>query len=410
VEYSYCIDSKVLGTRKHFLCRKGTYSWVTDIPSYAWHLSGDLKDDCNLCFDTLLKLNDVELDLLPASKFVNAMETVTSGSQQLSPPWQYLMPKETHKMFSRALVDKVEEIIPGLSQDYYRTVWIPGNRVLAALKRTKIDVERLDTILAAKVGNRKVVETFKPTRGGYASEPAYNRFGTRTGRVTTNGGPSILNLKKEYRNVITSRYGDKGHIVNVDFAALEPRVILYEAGKRCESADLYTMLNEQLFNGEGKRSVIKGSVISLLYGLSKKALLEKLDVEENELTKFMKKIRSYFEADKLLTRVKAEFVKEGHIKNRFGRRVKIDEPLNHIFVNSYAQSVGADISILGFDKIIEKTKDRKIVPLFLLYDAIIMDVHEDDLPFLRLIQRVKVPGYMQSFPITVEEIECTNEL
>lgn len=282
---------------------------------------------------------------------------------------------------------------------------MPGNRVLRSLKRAKINPVRYAAAIESGEGNVPALKSFKPQMGGYAGIITYNRFGSRTGRITIDTGPSILTLKKEHRNIIESRYGSKGKIVIVDFANLEPRVLLYEAGKRCDDPDLYTVLNNELFHGDGDRKIVKAAVISELYGISRYTLQKNLEQPLEVIDEFTKRIRAHFETGKLLKRIKACFVKEGYILNRFGRRVKIDEPLNHILVNSYAQSTGVDIAMLGFEQIIERCEGRKITPICLLVDALILDVHEDEMGFLKLIKSVKVPGYVQSFYLSQEHLE-----
>lgn len=406
MDYSFCIDKKLLGTESHILCRKGSYQWVDEVPSYAWWLDGNLKVDCDSCLDTLLMLNGIDINVRPPDRFVLAMETVLSGSAfEGEPPWKNILPDSVHKTFMKGLLSQVIDALKNCDTKYYRTVWVPGNRLMRALKRAKVNVERYNELVEADVGNVNVVKTFKAQQGGYAASVVYDRFGTRTGRLTVKSGPSMLTLRKDYRDIVSSRYGDKGRIVMLDFRNLEPRILLYEAGKRCDDPDLYNMLNSELFSGAGDRKLIKGAVISVLYGTNKYVLMKKLGVSVEVIDEFLKRIRTYFEAKKLLKRVKDTFIEKGYIENRYGRRVEVDEPADHIFINSYAQSTGADVATLGFDRVLERIgEDRKVTPVFLLVDAIILDVHEDEIGYLGLIKDVTVPGYVQSFPLKMDII------
>ncbi len=250
--------------------------------------------------------------------------------------------------------------------------------------------------------NSRVVEGFRPGQGGYAAPVVYDRFGTRTGRLTVASGPNVLTLKKDYRDMIVSSYTG-GKIAYIDFAALEARVLLYEAGGRCDDIDIYTYINNELFNGAASRRAIKGAVISELYGSSKSALGAALGIHGKELDDFVGKVKGLFKTSDLCKRVKDQFLKTAHITNKYGRRVHIEDPLDHIFVNSYAQSTGVDVSLLGFSEIAKMLAGKPgIRPLFVLHDALIMDVSPENLDLVAGLKEVLVPGYTQSFPLKVE--------
>ena len=77
---------------------------------------------------------------------------------------------------------------------------------------------------------------------------------------------------------------------------------------------------------------------------------------------------------------------------------------NGLLVNSYVQSTGADVSLLGFKKILDLTENKKIIPLFLIMDAMLVDVHDDDLMFLKAIRSVKIDRYDANFPINMKKV------
>lgn len=397
---SYCIDKKLLGTQKNFVCRLGSYFWSSTIPDYTWWLNGQEKQHSNLCLDTVLKLNAYVLNTKPPAQFINAMSQFNlSGS---STPWQDVLPSNVFKTFSRDLIKNVELALNNVSKDYYKTIWVAGNEVLNSLVTAKANKEAYDRLMNDPENlNKPAVDTFKPQQWGNLLPVTYNRFGTRTGRLTISSGPMVLTVKKEYRReLIKSRY-ENGKIVEVDFANLEPRVILEEAGRFCEELDLYDKLNNELFNGQAKRDAIKGAVISLLYGMHETTLQIKLGIPLEQIRHFIKIIHEYFKSKELLKRIKAEFIEKNHITNKFGRRVEIDVPLDRIFTNSYAQSSGVDVAMLGFREIIKRFEDRKIKPIFLVVDAILFDVDENEMPFVKTLKHVNVNGTNYPVKITV---------
>jgi hypothetical protein len=395
-----CIDSSVLGTEKHLLLDEG-YLWSSTVPAGFWHLSGKLKTYDDRCLDTLLKLNGTSLDVSPPARFVSAMSSLVSGSFQAL-PWSLIMPADAHRAFVKRLINSVKETFPTLNRAFYEAVWVPEAHVLRSLAPAKIDRRRFEFVLEESGMNHRVVDGFKPGIDGFAVPVTYDRFGTRTGRLTVESGPHILTIKKQYRDMIVpSHLG--GSIVSLDFSALEARVLLYEAGGSCPDVDLYSYISSEVFGGSVDRKAAKGAVISELYGSSKTALGAALGIGGKELDDFVAKVKSYFKTIELKKRVKDEFLKTGTITNRYGRRIVIEEPLDHIFVNSYAQSTGVDVALLGFSNIVEDLSSSPgIRPLFVLHDALILDVAPEDIEKVMSIKEVKVPGYVQVFPIKPE--------
>lgn len=399
----FLIDRRLIGTKQHLLVADG-FSWVDEVIENVWHLDGSFKAS-NRCLDTLLRLGNVALDINPPERYVQAMTTVMSGSSAWPPPWQDLMPKATHRSFVQALVKRVEETLGRLNVEFYDRIWVPGNEVFGSLERAYVDVKRWKAYEESGEGNVAALRSFHPDENGLAPEVRYNRFGTKTGRPTVASGPNILTLKREQRNLLTSRWGSHGRVVMLDFSALEVRIILYEADQDCADPDLYQELNELLFKGKLPRDVIKGAVICDLYGQSRRALGQRLGIQGKHLDAFIEKIRAHFKVEQLLQTVKKQFVDDGFILNRYGRQVKIDEPLDHVLINAYAQSTGADVVTLGFQEVINRIRPLKAVPIYLLVDAILIDCHVDDLDKIRQIKQVNVDGYTQRFHLKFEELK-----
>lgn len=399
----FCIDSTLLGTDKHLVCEEDGFLWRDRVPRGAWHLNGREKRNGDCCLDTLLRLCGITIDLCPPTQFVNMMATVSPDMSHV--PWQRVMPVAAHRAFVKKIVDQVVVAMATAHTGFYRNTWVPGNKVLTSLQRAKVNVPRFNELIEQNVGNIRSVESFRPNSECYAKPVTYDRFGTLTGRLTVTSGPMILTLKREYRDMIAPSTPN-GRIVSIDFAALEARVLLYEAGRRCDEQDLYGMLAREL--GYDRKSV-KGAVISELYGSSKWALGNALGISGKELNEFVKKIKGHFNTQVLLRRIKQQFVETGFIYNRYGRRVLIDEPADNIFINYYAQSTGSDVALLGFSKIVEKlsTAAPGVRPLFLLHDALILDVPGEQVNDVVEIKTVTVPGYVQAWPLKVEVMPCT---
>jgi DNA polymerase I-like protein with 3'-5' exonuclease and polymerase domains len=269
-----------------------------------------------------------------------------------------------------------------------------------------IDAAKLDAALATANGNRPVLESFWPDQDGLAKPIVYDRLRTCTGRLVVVSGPQVLTVAKQHRGIVVPS-GSNRAIVVADFAAMEARVFLYEAGHRCQDIDMYAALARDLFNNTVPRDSVKAAVLSELYGMSKHALGEKLGVTGDKLSEFVSTVKNHFSCRKLLDRVKKQYAKHGFIRNRYGRRVDVEDPLDHVLVNYYVQSTGCDVVLKGFDSLLNELEPRGVKPLYLLHDAVILDAPVDVIAELGTVKWVKVQGYVQKFPVRFEVQSCT---
>lgn len=369
-------------------------------PSDLWFLNGILDPLKPLCLDTLFKLKNIELSILPPTKWTRSMSTLMSGS---SVPWSQTMPSSAYKRFVKDLVKSIAESIDALPKDYYKSTWCPGGQLLCGLKTAKVDPKLYKEFASEIEHDSGAFETFRPGPGGFLPPVVYDRFATRTGRLTVESGPNILTLKKKYRKLLKSTF-PSGAICSLDFGALEARIILAENGKVAAAPDLYGSLSEELFGGSVDRESMKIAVISELYGASKGSLASRLGIGNHKLEEFVTKVRTYFGTVELRKRLKEEFIKTGKIRNKHGRFLDLDDPQDHLFVNTYAQSTGVDVSLLGFKAVLDKLGTDGVRPLFVLHDALILDVREDRLSDVEAIRSTSVPGYASEFPLKFERL------
>jgi hypothetical protein len=313
------------------------------------------------------------------------------------------MPSQSYKGFVKNLIKYIADSIEELPKDYYKNTWCPGGQLLCSLKAARVDTSIYKEISANIEHDSGAFDTFRPGAGGYISSIVYDRFATRTGRLTVSSGPNILTLKKEYRRMLKSTFSD-GKICSLDFGALEARIILAEAGKSSSSPDLYASIAKDLFGDSIDRTIVKAAVISELYGASKNALASRLGISGYKLEEFITSIRTYFGVAELRKRLKAEFIKIGKIRNRHGRFLDLDDPQDHLFVNTYAQSTGVDVALLGFKAVMDRLGTDGVRPLFVLHDALILDVRNDRLPDVESVSSVAVPGYDTEFPLKFEKV------
>lgn len=404
----FCVGRNIIGANKDLLYDDGALSYVDNAPDDVWMLNGTFKPGSS-CLDTLLKLEHTKLaSILPDDRYIKAMSIVAPELTDI--PWASVLPSGAYRCFIKNLINSIIEALVTINTNYYTNTWVPSGSILDKLVPAKIDKRRWLELMRSEnnATNKSTLETFEPDEKGYARSVVYDRMKTRTGRLSVMSGPQILTLKKGYRNIITSRFGENGAIVYVDFASLEVRIILHESGRWFDEADIYAKLATDIF-GEGKvdRSVVKGAVISELYGVSHQRLSSILGLGERDVRRFVEVVRTYFDVESLLSRIKNQYARHGYVKNRYGRKVPVDDPQDHMLINSYVQSTGVDVSMLGFSNLVRLLEKRKIVaePIFVLHDAMLLDVHKDELQnVIEATRTVRVKGYLQRFFLHVERL------
>ena len=395
----FCIDSSYLGTPRHIIGDPEGYQWSDSVPRDSWHFTGETKN--SRCLDTLFKLvGHQPAEVAP--RYITAMNNLVTGSISVPIPWMHAVPQDEFRIFFKNLIQGTMDVFSELPFEYCEGPWTAGGRVLSALKPAKIDPVSLQEEIDSQGSNSNVLEGFRPKRSGFAHLPVYDRFSTRTGRLTITEGPNILVLKKGARRIIQSSF-EGGAICYLDFRALEARIVLAEAGRYSSAEDMYAEMAEGLFGGRLSRDAVKTAVIAELYGISRASLRLRLGVDDRTLDSFIGTIRSHFGLEELQKRLEKEYEETGgKINNRFGRPLQIPPGHKNLLINTYAQSTGVDVSMLGFDSVIRSLGPEGIRPLFVLHDAIILDVRNDRLHEVSSMKHVPIPTYEQPFLLKYE--------
>lgn len=398
----FTIDRSVLGTPKHIVGDIEGYIWSDSVPRDTWHLTGESKfSPSSKCLDTLLKLCHKKTPSVP-ERYLNVIKSLITGSIEVDIPWRYVIPQDEFRLFFKNVVQVTTETFSSLPFDYYELAWTSGTRVINSLKPAMIDENKLQLYIEQHGQNAPGLESFRPKRSGFSHPVEYDRFATRTGRLTVTSGPNILVLKKTCRDIIKSSF-DSGYVVSLDFRALEARIVLAEAERYSEDDDIYNEISQSQFKGVLPRDVVKVAVLADLYGISKGALKARLGVSDQKLDSFLGVIRSYFKVEDLKQRLKLQVSSNGKMLNRFGRPLNIPEGQDNLLVNTYAQSTGVDVSMIGFDLLLRNLGTEGIRPLFVLHDAIILDVHPDRIEDVKNIKNVDVLSYEKPFPLKFEQ-------
>lgn len=336
-----------------------------------------------------------KLYLLPSPRLapeahLNAFKGLSARFQGNAVPWGLTVPEKAYRAIKKDQEGYTAEV-QSLDLSYVHQIYEPTNQVFDFLQPAKINIEKYRQYIGLdKTGH---AESFTPDEEGYTRPVEYDRLSTITGRLKTVSGPRILLLPKIYREVMESRWGNKGKIVSLDYSSLEPRTLLSVCGGQPIERDLYTHVKDNLFKNIDNinRAAVKKVVLSELYGAGLDSIKEKLpDVQD--VAWVVNEIRNYFGIEKLKQKLYSEWISSGqrYITNFYGRRVKTEN--THTLINHYVQSTAVDISLQGFLSILQLIKDMDrlsdIVPLFILHDAIILDVNENVFTLLNALCKV----------------------
>lgn len=382
----FYVDAKVIGASRHLsVSLTGKFTAVDVIPVDAWRITGDMSAQKNL--DVLFALTGKSIFNIPA-KYKQAY----AFKNRMSIPWRYVMTASDFKKFVNDSLQIIVDAFDTLPFSYHAT-WIKGEELLQNLQPASIDLFKY-----AQYANRAdysgPIITFKPP----CARPVYDRLSSRTGRMSIKAGPNILTLNKENRNIITSSFKG-GQIFYVDFISLEPRLVMLESCSETPD-DIYNEFqNEYSLN----RDIAKNLVVATIYGAAKTTQAS-IAGKTHDITHLTNKIESLFHVKQLRDKLANKHTGT-HIINRFGRPVVSPKDNPSLFVNTYAQSTGVDVSLLGFHKINKALMSIGAKSLFVLHDGMIIDVPFEAIATVEKLHKVKIESYSSPFPIKVTRIE-----
>ena len=254
----------------------------------------------------------------------------------------------------------------------------------------------------ANASQMEILETFKPDVQGYAEKAIYSGTETKTGRLKVIDGPNILHLKKEYRDMIISAHGDKGKIVYLDYSSLEPRILLCVSNPSLIGSlpqDIYSkMLSDLNLSEKIPRTVAKTAILSALYGQKEENTIKTLSNYIGSAEDFLNLVNDYFGIEKLKEKLAGDLLKTRgrYILNHYGRPIFCEDTKPYALLNYYVQSTAVDVAMLGFLNIVSRLKEHnlldKIRPIFILHDALFLDIHEDAYHIIPKIEKLGSTG------------------
>ncbi len=406
----FYIHKDFIGFDKHILVKNGEML-VTSKLSQDYFIFGvpELDFPCR-SLDELFKLNGLSLPVFPPEKYKKIMRSLIS-KPEIKLPWQQLIPKKQYISMIKNLVIEVDKLYKEADPQYYKTTYQATNQVLSSFGQCKLDNVLLQKLLFIEENKsiKAALESFKEKNG--LLEPTYYNRDTKTGRLRVVSGPSVLRLKKEHRSILKSQFGPDGSLFYLDYKSLEPRVALATNNFSREiPPDIYSFVLDSLNIHTIKRDSVKQVVLSQLFGASDDTIIESLNGLENAQD-FIKLISEFFG----LASMRANLMEQLKLhngrgfRNYYGRWVDCSDAHPYMLINYFIQSTAVDVAMLGFNSVIEFIRNSNlqkiIVPVFVLHDALILDVKNSAKN--QLVNLVEAGASITKFDKIRFYLECT---
>ena len=371
---SLFICKRSIGTSKNLLLENGDACWVSEIHNATFTYGYNNHPNS---IEPLLSLFDITLPELIPIEFRDVMKVCGIKSDI---PWHLVMPRSLFMRQLKPFLSELSSAEKTVQENTYSHFFIQTNKVLNELSQCNLDLRFAEDELTQT--DSAALRSFLNAK---RSTPLYCRTSTKTGRLTIKEGPQILTLKKEYRKVLNSSFSG-GHLYEIDFTSLEPRVAFnITAGEKLlpdekSPIDLYQFfIDKQRMSIQ--RDTAKLAVLCSLYGAGTSKLRSVLQKDGSSFSADMliKRVESFFGLKELFSMLR-EQAQTGYITNFYGRPIEVTDVRRNILVNNFLQSTAVDVALAGFCQITEKIPSCK--PVFIIHDALIMDVpkgHEDKL-------------------------------
>lgn len=368
------VSKKIIGFKSHLSFDGNSWEWKDNIDpdSFLWGFDHprDLRDASKS-----LKQDIFFFEKTPWSR---SQSYVVKEGNSIS--WSACIPSRVWKRRVREAATHLWRLFAEKDNSYYISTHVRNREVLEALERPAIDTAILSRrVEESNENNARALLKFKPDSQGLCPRLSYSLSSSVTGRMTISGGPNVLTMKKSDRKIFKSRHSD-GVLVEIDISSAEPRVALSLFGKSIPG-DVYTEVSKRA-GMKMTREDAKIATLSALYGASHHTLKSRISNPGDSIN-LLETVKSYFGVHHIEKLIQEQHQELGYIKNTHGRKIFSDPPsLNH-----FIQSSAVDTSFDVFSSLLEKIDERGIsaTPIFLIHDAIGIDVKKSDLKALKEI-------------------------
>lgn len=403
----FILHRDIFNSPYHFLCdtELNTFDKISELIDNVFIVDNSRND--------LLDLYLYQYPQFPSSKFRKQFQIIQTNEQV---PWHLVLPISFYKEEIKNYIKEQMQFFNKIDLFYYNNTYLPNKSIFNNLKPAKINKNKIYSYLSDNTDNqdKTQLKSFLPYND-FTEPVQYSQLLTVTGRLKhLENGPKILHLQKQYRDIIESRFGSNGKIYYLDYSSLEPRVLLSINGKENLNEDLYVQAIKELNIDSISRDIIKTATLSRIYGAAENTIISNLKSHTRFPQEIIEFIDDYFGINKLKTELNNQFIINDyrHIKNYYGRPIFCQDVDAYKLLNYYVQSTSVDVSLTGFNRIVNKIKIAEledfIVPTFIIHDALVLDVHEKYeylIPAICKTGSVKLNGFENvNFHLKVEKV------
>ena len=266
-----------------------------------------------------------------------------------------------------------------INQLGYSRRFLGNQNLLLGMNSAFIDTLKFKHI-SQTIKNKSVLKSFAANPSGGLEITKYSSVKTITGRMTVKSGPQILTAPKEIRGALKSRYRN-GKIIEVDYTSLEPRLGVAIAGNTEKiPVDVYDFFSANVFNEKIDRQQCKLAVLSAMYGAGSRTLQNLLPAGFSSKEVILK-LREKLNFHEVVSNARDQCEQTGFMVNYYGRPIFPDGARDALIYNYYIQSSAVDAALSGFNWLIDQIREYsgKTAPIFLIHDAMILDVPAEEL-------------------------------
>lgn len=366
-------DHAVVGTPHDFFWIDGSIVLGDDADSYDWKFSTtERRYKCVRAASDAAGCNLVEEPNIPQASFWK--------KHTQYPAWHRIASKENLREYIDRQINRIVDFVSDKNQKYYVEQFQVQQRLIDQLTHARI------------VGPGLPEHGFVPDTRGFVAVPEYDNCHSSTGRMTVRNGPKILTLPKDQRGCIISRWDD-GVIVEVDFNALDARVLGWISGHAAQPGDMYEWIGSEA-GISAPRPVIKEATLAAMYGMSRRNFALRYQDMPDAIDLY-EKVRTFMRVRELEERLS----RQETLCNAFGRPLTSTSAR----ISHHVQSSSVDVACSGFDWLVQQVDKEQCLPIFLIHDALVLDMRQGYLPELESLCKLglRVPIIDQSLPVKI---------
>jgi len=225
----------------------------------------------------------------------------------------------------------------------------------------------------------------------------YNPY-TSTGRPSNRfGGVNFAALNKSdgSRKCFTSRYGEDGILLQLDYEAFHLRLVAHQLKYQLPTTSVHRYLAEQYYNTthitDEQYEASKQRTFALMYGMN----------DDDGNVPFFHKIKEY---TKHLWEVYEDL---GFVVGNQNKKIIMDNPSPNKVFNYMVQWMETEQAMSRISSINEFLNGRLSRPILYTYDALLLDIHRSE---AALIPRIKYLMENEQYPTRMYKGQTYNEL